>query len=128
MSSHVHEAIRQARLGAGLSLRTLAGTLDVSPATMSAIETGKTRISVDRVHKIAEALDVDVRTLIGYARRTVPTVPGPRRVDLSVASTGSMPTRRSSPLAFSSASRVRLSSVISTKVITAPSITLSSVR
>lgn len=112
MSSHVHEAIRQARLGAGLSLRTLAGTLDVSPATMSAIETGKTRISVDRVHKIAEALDVDVRTLIGYARRTVPTVPGPRRVDLT--STADLSWRDFPPLALDPILRAAVESFVDT--------------
>jgi AcrR family transcriptional regulator/transcriptional regulator with XRE-family HTH domain len=65
----VDEAIRAARVGAGLSLRSLARVLDISPATMSAIETGKTGVSVHRVQAIAEALDVDVRTLIGGSRR-----------------------------------------------------------
>ncbi|CDO31221.1 TetR family transcriptional regulator [Mycolicibacterium porcinum] len=65
----VHEAIRAARVGARLSLRTLARRIGVSPATMSAIETGKTRVSVERVQAIAEALDVDIRTLIGGMRR-----------------------------------------------------------
>lgn len=65
----IHQAIRTARLGAGLSLRRLAHLLDVSPATMSAIETGKTGVSVERVLAIAEALDVDIRTLIGGMRR-----------------------------------------------------------
>ncbi|WP_243858488.1 TetR family transcriptional regulator [Mycobacterium sp. DL440] len=65
----IHQAIRTARLGTGLSLRRLAHLLDVSPATMSAIETGKTGVSVERVLAIAEALDVDIRTLIGGMRR-----------------------------------------------------------
>ncbi|ODR23830.1 helix-turn-helix domain-containing protein [Mycolicibacterium porcinum] len=65
----VHDAIRAARIAAGLSLRTLARLLDVSPATMSAIETGKTGLSVERVQAIADALDVDIRTLIGGSRR-----------------------------------------------------------
>ena len=74
MSTRVPEAIREARLGSEVSLRTLARMLDVSPATMSAIETGKTGVSVERLRGIAEALDVDVRTLIGGTRRV-----GPRR-------------------------------------------------
>ena len=50
MSSHVHEAIRQARLGAGLSLRTLAGTLDVSR------DTGRTRDVVDELGVVVDDL------------------------------------------------------------------------
>ena len=72
MSAPLHETIRTTRLSAGLSLRAVARTLGISPATMSAIETGKTGVSVERVRGIAEALDVDVRTLIGGARRVAP--------------------------------------------------------
>ena len=72
MSAPLHETIRTTRLSAGLSLRAVARTLGISPATMGAIETGKTGVSVERVRGIAEALDVDVRTLIGGARRVAP--------------------------------------------------------
>lgn len=71
MTEQLHEAIRAARTGAGLSLRTLARVLDVSPATMSAIETGKTGVSVERAQAIAEALDVDLRTLTRGIRTPV---------------------------------------------------------
>lgn len=49
-------SIRQARRHSGLSLRELARRLDVSPATLSAVETGKTRVSVDRLAAIGGIL------------------------------------------------------------------------
>jgi AcrR family transcriptional regulator/transcriptional regulator with XRE-family HTH domain len=69
---HVHEAIRAVRLGTGLSLRSLAAVLEVSPATLSAIETGKARITLERAQAIAEALDIDIRTLTRGIRRPAP--------------------------------------------------------
>lgn len=72
MTIHVHEAVRAARMGAGLSLRSLAGRLAVSPATLSAIETGKSGLSLERAQAIAEALDIDIRTLTRGTRRPPP--------------------------------------------------------
>ena len=37
-------AIRKTRVGQGISLRTMATELGVSPATLSAIETGRTGV------------------------------------------------------------------------------------
>jgi AcrR family transcriptional regulator/transcriptional regulator with XRE-family HTH domain len=62
--------IRSVRESKGLSLRALARQLSVSPATMSQLETGKTRVSALRLVRIAEVLGVGVQDLFG------PTTPG----------------------------------------------------
>jgi AcrR family transcriptional regulator len=64
MATPVHTAIRNARAGAGLSLRELARRVDVSPATLSAIETGKTGVSVDRLRVLADALGTSAADLL----------------------------------------------------------------
>lgn len=51
-------AIRGARQRSGLSLRRLAALLEVSPATVSAVENGRTGVSVERLHRIADVLGV----------------------------------------------------------------------
>jgi AcrR family transcriptional regulator len=51
------ERVRALRAARGLSLRSLAAELGVSPATLSNIETGKTKLSVDRLARIADLLD-----------------------------------------------------------------------
>ena len=60
-------SIRHARRGRGLSLRELARQLDVSPATLSAVETGKTRVSVDRLAAIGGILGVRFDALLPAA-------------------------------------------------------------
>lgn len=56
--------VRAGRLAAGLSLRELAHRLEVSPATMSAVENGKTGISALRLQRIGEELDLSVAHLL----------------------------------------------------------------
>ncbi|GAA4515613.1 TetR family transcriptional regulator [Nonomuraea ferruginea] len=58
-------AIRAARLARGLSLRALAARVGVSPATMSALETGRTPLTVDRLGEVAQVLDVPAARLLG---------------------------------------------------------------
>jgi AcrR family transcriptional regulator len=48
--------IRAVRIARGISLRTLARRLGVSPATVSQIETGKTNLSAARLYDILELL------------------------------------------------------------------------
>lgn len=57
-------AIRELRKANGLTVRELAERVGVSPATISAIENGKTGISVQRLHEIAVALGVSVTSLL----------------------------------------------------------------
>ncbi|NYD43427.1 TetR family transcriptional regulator [Nocardioides panaciterrulae] len=75
------EEVRRQRLLHGITLRELAGRLGVSAATVSAIENGRTRISLERLHRVAEVLDVPVATLVPGAATTpvaahpAPTIP-----------------------------------------------------
>lgn len=64
MSVDVGAAIRAARAARGLSLRDLARRIDVSPATVSAIENGRTEVTVGRLHTIAAALSVSAAELL----------------------------------------------------------------
>ncbi|NKY55127.1 TetR family transcriptional regulator [Nocardia flavorosea] len=57
--------VRQARIAAGLSLRATAQQLRVSPATLSAVENGKTGISIPRLHALATVLGTTVSWLVG---------------------------------------------------------------
>ncbi|MGK8523045.1 TetR family transcriptional regulator [Nocardia asteroides] len=60
----LHEKIRRARRAAGLSLREAARRLEVSPATLSAVETGKTGISIARLTRLADVLGTPVTHLL----------------------------------------------------------------
>ena len=50
--------VRTARTSKGLTLRGLARALDVSPATLSQIENGRTGLTVHRLSRIADILDL----------------------------------------------------------------------
>ena len=49
-------AVRRARLAAGLSLRAMAARIGVSPGTLSALENGHTRVSVERLQQVADVV------------------------------------------------------------------------
>lgn len=72
-----HEAIRAARRAAGLSLRELARRIEVSPATLSAVENGRTGLSVARLARLAEALGVSPARLLGGPPAVAPGRPAP---------------------------------------------------
>lgn len=57
--------VRQARIAAGLSLRAAAQRLDVSPATLSAVENGKTGTAIPRLRALATVLGTTVSWLVG---------------------------------------------------------------
>lgn len=61
-------AIRVARKRAGLSLRELARRIGVSPATISAVENGRTPLTVERLGQIADVLGVRARALLAPQR------------------------------------------------------------
>ncbi|WKG11583.1 TetR family transcriptional regulator [Nocardia sp. PE-7] len=72
--------VRQARTAAGLSLRAVAQRIGVSPATLSAIETGKTGASVARLRSLAVELGTTVAWLIGdQASTRADDTPGSER-------------------------------------------------
>lgn len=75
--------VRELRSGRGLTLRALAARLEVSPATISAIENGKTGVSAQRVARLAEELGVPVQRMFGH--------PGPEAPSTSPAGTSDWP-------------------------------------
>jgi AcrR family transcriptional regulator len=85
LHGRVGSGLRQVRLSRGMSMRELARRLQVSPATMSNIESGRTRITLQRLTQIADLLDADVEALLGAggapAEPALHSVvePGPRR-------------------------------------------------
>ncbi|MBA8826384.1 AcrR family transcriptional regulator/DNA-binding transcriptional regulator YdaS (Cro superfamily) [Saccharopolyspora lacisalsi] len=56
--------VRRARLSHGSSLRRLATAVGVSPATLSQVENGRTRLSVGRLGRIAEALETTPQQIL----------------------------------------------------------------
>lgn len=77
--------VRAARLAKGISLRGLARALQVSPATLSQIENGHTKLSVSRLSEIADALQLTVAQILDMTARsdssqsaTVGQAPGAR--------------------------------------------------
>lgn len=56
--------VRAARVRHGVSLRALSRELDISPATMSQVETGKSGLSVARLQQIAAALGMTADELL----------------------------------------------------------------
>ncbi|WP_075033953.1 TetR family transcriptional regulator [Streptomyces mirabilis] len=69
--------VRVAREARGVSLRGLAGLIGVSPATLSQIEKGRTRLSVSRLDDIAEALNTTAARILEGAE------PSPAQATLS---------------------------------------------
>lgn len=59
--------VRELRSSTGLTQRDLAGLLQVSPATVSAIEHGRTGVSAQRVARLAEVFDVPVQRMFAPA-------------------------------------------------------------
>jgi len=62
----IGHTIRALRLERGLSQESLASRADLDRSYMSGIERGLRNISVLNIAKIASALDVSVRDLIGH--------------------------------------------------------------
>lgn len=63
------QRVRAARTAQGVSLRQLAAQLEVSPATLSAVETGHTGLSALRLSRVAQLLDVPVTELFDLPAR-----------------------------------------------------------
>ncbi len=70
--------LRAARTAAGISLRETARRIGVSPATLSAIENGRTGVSVPRLRTLAKELGTTVPLLIGE-RDSAPRPDRPER-------------------------------------------------
>ncbi|MEV0104891.1 TetR family transcriptional regulator [Nocardia sp. NPDC050799] len=74
--------VRQARLAAGLSLRETAQRIAVSPATLSAVENGKTGVSIPRLRELASILGTTVSRLIGEQESAAGATRSPARRDI----------------------------------------------
>nr|WP_183590623.1 TetR family transcriptional regulator [Nocardioides soli] len=78
----VGAAVRRARVAKGLSLRRLAAELGVSPATLSALETGRAPVTVARLQRIAELVGIPAAVLMsGDVAAPAPIVDGHERTD-----------------------------------------------
>ncbi len=97
--------LRELRAARRLTLRELAVLLDVSPATLSAIENGKTGISSERISRIAEVLAVPVQVV--FAGSTDDDGPGSRSPRVAATGRHAAPTvvdwRSFPPLALDAA-------------------------
>ncbi|MDA0636159.1 TetR family transcriptional regulator [Nonomuraea sp. MCN248] len=91
-------AVRAARLARGLSLRALAGRVGVSPATMSAIETGRTPLTVDRLIEVAQVLEVPPTRLLTDAGTPAPA-PAPAPASASAPTLAGVPAPASATVA-----------------------------
>ena len=65
MKNTIGERIRKCRVNKDLSQDYVAGQLNLSTSAYSNIETDKTDLTVKRLIKIAEILDVNVNVLMG---------------------------------------------------------------
>lgn len=77
------QAVRAARQARGLSAAALGAACGVTKQQVDRYEEGRNRISVSRLHKIADALRIDVLTLmadIGAGHADAPGAPAPRSV------------------------------------------------
>lgn len=63
MPATLGHQLRDARKGAGLTLRDLAGRLGVSPSLLSQIENGKSQPSVATLYALAQALQLSIDNL-----------------------------------------------------------------
>ncbi len=93
-------AIRAARRARGLTVRDLARCLQVSPATISAIENGKTGVSVSRLQACAGALGVTPAQILAGTVSAASARPAHPRTD--VAGSVQRDWRRFPPLALDS--------------------------
>jgi transcriptional regulator with XRE-family HTH domain len=72
-------AIRQARLAQGLSLRALSARAGLPYSTLSKLENGKMALTYDKLIRLAQALNVDLKDIISEAPQPTPPVAVGRR-------------------------------------------------
>jgi transcriptional regulator with XRE-family HTH domain len=74
-------AIREARLAQGLSLRALSARAGLPYSTLSKLENGKMVLTYDKLIRLAQALNVDIKDIIANAgERSAPVAVGRRSV------------------------------------------------
>src|SRR3954468_2835844 len=85
-------AIHQVRLAQGLSLRALSARAGLPYSTLSKLENGKMALTYDKLIRLAQALNVDLKDLIVDVDRSPPPVAVGRR---SVTRAGEEPGAKS---------------------------------
>ena len=74
-------AIRDARLSQGLSLRALSARAGLPYSTLSKLENGKMALTYDKLIRLAQALNVDIKDIIASAgERPAPLAVGRRSI------------------------------------------------
>ena len=74
-------AIRQARLSQGLSLRALSARAGLPYSTLSKLENGKMSLTYDKLIRLAQALNVDLKDMIASEdKSSMPAAVGRRSV------------------------------------------------
>jgi transcriptional regulator with XRE-family HTH domain len=74
-------AIRDARISQGLSLRALSARAGLPYSTLSKLENGKMALTYDKLIRLAQALNVDIKDIIANAEaRDAPVAVGRRSV------------------------------------------------
>src|SRR3954464_9354374 len=77
-------AIRQVRLAQGLSLRALSARAGLPYSTLSKLENGKMALTYDKLIRLAQALNVDLKDIIAEGEQaTAPVAVGRRSVTRS---------------------------------------------
>jgi AcrR family transcriptional regulator/transcriptional regulator with XRE-family HTH domain len=109
--SQTGRLIREARLATGMSLRELARRIEVSPGTLSAIETGKTPVTVDRLERLA--------TNLGLSTFEILTGPSPQlshagASDNAIATLPVSPWREFAPLSMDPALAAAVETFVAT--------------
>lgn len=72
-------AIRQARIAQGLSLRALSARAGLPFSTLSKLENGKMGLTYDKLIRLAQALNVDLKDIVAEADEPSAPVPVGRR-------------------------------------------------
>lgn len=79
------EQLRAARAAKGVSLRSVAAAIGVSPSLLSQIENGKTNPSVDTLYALVRALGISIDAILGISidAETVAHAPDTAHAELS---------------------------------------------
>src|SRR3954452_14105238 len=72
-------AIRQARIAQGLSLRALSARAGLPYSTLSKLENGKMALTYDKLIRLAQALNIDVKDIVSEGEHAAAPVAVGRR-------------------------------------------------
>lgn len=73
-------AIRNARIAQGLSLRALSARAGLPYSTLSKLENGKMALTYDKLIRLAQALNMDLKDIVAAEQPTAPVAVGRRSV------------------------------------------------